>query len=37
LGNESELQIEAVSYEKLTPYLVAAVKDLKARVETLEN
>ena len=37
LGNESELQIEAVSYEKLTPYLVAAVKDLKARIETLEG
>ena len=37
LGNESELQIQAVSYEKLTTYLVAAIQDLKARIETLEG
>ena len=37
LGNESDLQIQAIAYEKLTTYLVAAVKDLKARIEALES
>ena len=33
----SELRIESVQYDKITPYLVEAVKDLKARIETLEG
>ena len=36
LGNESELQIQAIAYEKLTTYLVAAVKDQKEKIEAME-
>ena len=35
--SSSELRIQSVQYDKITPYLVEAVKDLKARIETLEG
>lgn len=34
---ESEYVVQSVNYGELTPYLVEAVKDLKARIETLEG
>jgi len=37
IGNESELMIDGVEYAKVTTYLVAAIKDLKARIEVLEG
>tara|TARA_R100000458_G_scaffold30477_1_gene27924 strand:+ start:176 stop:1552 length:1377 start_codon:yes stop_codon:yes gene_type:complete len=36
-SSDNEYRIQSVGYGELTPYLVEAVKDLKARIETLEG
>jgi len=32
-----ELQIEGINYSDFTPFLIKAIKELKAKIETLEN
>ena len=34
---DAEIEIISVDYAKVTPYLIAAMNDLKSRIETLEG